>query len=231
MIDIHSHILPGVDDGCKDYESAKQMLINDIEQGITEIVLTPHFRLQYNTPYNELEKEFINFKEKLNSDGINIKLHLGQEIFVDKDYKKILNSDFINGIDRSKIILIEFAYNSEIDYADIVYEIKHMGYTPIVAHVERYVYFSIEDAYEIKDIGGYVQINSSSLIKKHNVKEHKFVKKLLNEGLVDFVASDKHFDRDVDLLKAYNFVVKHYGEECADDIFTLNQKTLLESIK
>ena len=231
MIDIHTHILPGVDDGCKDYASAKQMVINEIWQGVTEIVLTPHFRYNYNKPYNELVEKFNEFKQELNNDGVEIKLHLGQEIFVDKDYKKILASDSVNGIDRSKIILIEFDYNKEIDYADVVFEIKHMGFTPIVAHVERYAHFTLEDAFEIKDIGGYIQINSSSLMKKRDKKEHKFVRKLLNEGLVDFVASDKHFDRENCLLSAYEFVVKHYDEEYADAIFKLNQQALLESIK
>ena len=228
MIDIHTHILPFVDDGSFDKNLSLDMLQECVNQGVTDVFLTPHYRKLYKLPTNVLRSEFEKFNSVVTSYNIPINLYLGQEIYIDDNYKQAFASKKILTMNDSKFVLIEFGFDSEEDMADVVYEIKMFGYTPIVAHYERYSNSDIETAFEIKALGGFIQINADSLVGKSKRRYLKLIKRLFNENLVDFVASDVHHDRENHLLLAKQFVQKKFGEETANRVFTLNAKKLLK---
>ncbi len=228
MIDIHTHILPFVDDGSFDNNLSLDMLQECVNQGVTDVFLTPHYRKLYKLPTNVLRSEFEKFNSVVASNNIPINLYLGQEIYIDDSYKQAFAGKKILTMNDSKFVLIEFEYDSEEDMADVVYEIKMFGYKPIVAHYERYSNADIETAYEIKALGGFIQINADSLVGKSKKRYIKLIKKLFKENLVDFVASDVHHDRENHLLLAKQFVKKKFGEETANRVFTLNAKKLLK---
>ncbi len=227
MIDIHTHILPFVDDGSADADLSLSMLKECVEQGITDVILTPHYRKMYKKTPSELKSEFEKFKS-LAEGQLPINIYLGQEFYIDGDYKANINKGEALTINDTKYLLIEFEYINDVEMVDIVYEIKMLGYVPIVAHYERYFDSDLSQAIEIKNVGGLIQVNADSLVGASKKFYHKLIKQLFKNDLVDFVASDVHYDRENLLSKAKRFVEKKYGKEMANRLFIENAKKLIE---
>ncbi len=228
MVDIHAHALPFVDDGSSSFETSFIMLEGAISQGVTDIILTPHFSLgEYDTPATVLREEFEKFTAKVKEKGLAVNLYLGQEIFVRRDFKKIFESGNILTMNGTKKVLIEFDTSHDFDIAEAVYDLKIMGYEPIVAHFERYTYADISVAEEIKSLGGYIQVNAESLVGKTKHTYYKKVKPLIKEDLVDFIASDMHDFRQSLMSKAYDFTVRKFGAETAEKLFKENAKQII----
>ncbi len=228
MIDIHTHILPEVDDGSVSLEQSLSMIRECVKQGTTDIVLTPHYRKEYKLKADLLKDNFIRFKEVVEKSGIPVNLYLGQEIFIEKDYKTLFEEKAVLSINDGKYILIEFDYDIKRDVTEVVYELKRKGYIPIVAHIERYHNYDVSLAEEVKDLGGLIQVNAESLVGKQKRIFGKKVKQLLKNGFVDFIASDIHFQRENFLSKAQKCVAKKYGKEYAQEIFIENAKKIIE---
>ncbi len=228
MIDIHTHILPFVDDGSFDKNLSLDMLKECVRQGITDVVLTPHYRKIYKLTPDILKSEFEKFKSIVNSENIPVNLYLGQEVFIDEYYKRVFTSNKILSMNDSKYVLIEFDYEDEVDMPDIVYELKVMGYTPIIAHYERYFKSNLETALEINSLGGLIQINADSIVGKTKRRYWRLIKKLFKNDLVDFVASDIHHNRENLLLEAKQFVQKKFGIDTANKVFIENAKKIIK---
>ena len=227
MFDIHTHVLPFVDDGSKTLEDSLAMLFEAEKQGVTDMVITPHFRKDYAVLPQEIKQAFAKLSAAAHDAGVGVKLYVGQEFFINNDFKKDIADGKMLTIGGGKAVLIEFDYDLDTDIAEVVYQLKSMGYIPIVAHFERYKYADISVAEEIKALGGYIQINADGFFGKSKKRYYKKIKELIKNGLVDFVASDVHTFRGNYMLKAYNFVVKKFGEKTAAAVFTENAKQLI----
>lgn len=225
MIDIHSHILPEVDDGSENILQSLEMLKAAEQQGITDIILTPHYRADYLTERDDLEQKFEILKSAAKENGINVSLYLGQEIYAFRDMVKWLKEGKLLSMNGTKYVLVEFSIKQEMDIPETVYMLKANGFIPIVAHIGRYFYADIETAREVKEIGGLVQINATSLCDSFFYRRRAM--KFIKEGLVDFVASDIHYKRRKDMQSAYKIVSKKFGVSVADKLFTENAKILL----
>lgn len=229
MIDIHSHILPFVDDGSDGMEKSLSMLRKCMQEGVTDLILTPHHRRTFVASREKLQAEFMALEEAKKQSGINVNLYLGQEIYYKNDTKELLNKGELLALNGSKYILIEFGFFEYRDVAEAVYELKAAGYIPVVAHPERYTYFSLSDAQEVKELGGLIQVNAPSISGDSKKACLKKVKRLFKEGLVDFVSSDAHYGRNGSMAEAYKWVKKKFGTETAEKTFTLNAKKIIES--
>ena len=228
MIDIHTHILPEVDDGSASLDCSISMINECVNQGATDIILTPHYRGEYKLTSKQLKTKFLEFRAYIEKSGILVNLYLGQEIFIEKDYRALFEKNTFLSINDGKYILIEFDYDIKRDVTEVVYELKRMGYIPIIAHIERYQNYDISLAIEVKELGGLIQVNAESLVGKQKRIFGKKVKKLLKNDLVDFVASDFHFNRENFLLKAQTYITKKFGKERANKIFIENAKKIIE---
>ena len=228
MIDIHSHIIPFVDDGSSSFEQSLRMIDEAMNQGITDIICTPHYRKNiFSANMEEITKQFMMLKEQTQEKAI--RLFLGQEIYCHKNEEvmELLHSGVVITLNNSNFILLEFSYTDKIDISEIAYVAVLKGYIPIIAHIERYRYLDLETVKEIKNSGGFIQVNASSLVGKEGAKLKKFVFALLNEKLVDFVASDIHEKRQNWMNKAYNMVVKKFGQDYGQRIFKDNAVRIL----
>lgn len=228
MIDIHTHILPNVDDGSASLDCSVSIINECVKQGTSDIILTPHYRKEYKTNANELKARFIKFKDYIKDRGISVNLYLGQEIFIESDYKELFKNNTFLSINDGKYVLIEFDYDIKRDVTEIVYELTRVGYIPIIAHIERYQNYDVSVAAEVKDLGGLIQVNAESLVGKQKRMFGKKVKRLLKDDLVDFIASDVHFSRDNFLEKAHSYVIKKFGKERAQKIFIDNARKIIE---
>jgi len=228
MIDIHSHILPFVDDGSESLENSLSMLGIAREQGVTGIILTPHHRRSYGKDIELVRQEFDKFKQVAKEKAIDVELYLGQEIYLEKDYKAQLQNGMALTLNQTEYVLLEYDFIYESDILNTVFELKKMGYKPIVSHIERYSYVDVEMVEEIRSVGGLIQVNATSIVGKKKGKYFKIVKKLLKNGLVDFVASDVHYNRENLMGKAYAYVDKKFGKQTAEKLFTENALKIIK---
>ncbi len=192
MIDIHTHILPNIDDGANSLELSLLMIDEEIKNGINEIVLTPHFNsLKNNDEY--IQKVYESFHQLKSIINDKVSLKLGFEIFYqDGDIDLIKKNPFLT-IDNTKYVLIEFhMLNTSYDIDEICYSFIVNGFKPILAHPERYEHLSVDDILRIKKTGALIQVNSSSILGDFGKKIQKKVWKLLKKDGVDYIASDCH---------------------------------------
>lgn len=227
MIDIHAHVLPGVDDGSANENFSFEMLFDAQRQGVTDVILTPHFRMEYKKTHAELVDAFDHFCAQKEKIGIDVNLYLGQEAFISNEFKKDVKDGKVFTLCGTQYLLVEFDFDVDHDIAEIVYDLINLGFKPIVAHIERYTYADISVAREIKAIGGLIQVNAQSVVARFGALKRK-VKELFNEGLVDFVASDVHQGRKNQMKKAYGKVAKRYGKATADAVFNLNAQKIIK---
>ena len=230
MIDIHSHVIPNVDDGSSSMNASIIILKNAINEGITDLICTPHYRHRmFETNVDELKSQFDKLVSEVNKLNLPINLYLGQEIYIRRP--KALNDYIKDGhiltINNTNWLLLEFSYTNDIDISEVVYNAKLNGYNSIIAHIERYEYVDLEQAFEIKNTGAMIQVNATSIIGKNGLKTKRRVIKLIKNGVVDFVSSDIHETRENGMAKAYNIIVKKFDVDLANKLFRENGKILL----
>lgn len=235
MIDIHCHILPNVDDGSESLEESIEMAKIAESEGITRIVNTSHchFDFKYKKG-NELKLELEKFNQALKEENINIEVLLGNELYYTSDLiERFDELDFFS-MNNSKYILMEFSpINFPKNIEDVIYEIKIRGYIPIIAHAERYKQVQ-EDVNIVLDCikeGALIQVNASSILGKNGEKAEDTSKKLLDNNMVHFVATDAHSsNRRRPLIKdSYNYILKNYGKEVAEKLFIENPTAVIEN--
>ena len=235
MIDIHCHILPNVDDGSESLEESIAMAKIAESEGITKIVNTSHchFDFKYKKG-NELKLELEKFNQALKEENINIEVLLGNELYYTSDLiERFDELDFFS-MNNSKYILMEFSpINFPKNIEDVIYEIKIRGYIPIIAHAERYKQVQ-EDVNIVLDCikeCALIQVNASSILGKNGEKAEDTSKKLLDNNMVHFVATDAHSsNRRRPLIKdSYNYILKNYGKEVSEKLFIENPTAVIEN--
>lgn len=216
-IDIHSHILNGIDDGSKTIEESINILKKCEELGIKKMILTPHY--MENTNYNKNNKDKINIFNKLKLEAkkqnINIDLYLGNEVYANDNILELLEQEEIITLNSSKYILIEFPLlNENLNAKNIIYNLRLSNIIPVVAHPERYEYITIEKIEEYIKLGALIQINEESLLNHYGKKAKKIAKKLIKKRLVSFIGSDIHRINDVnDSRKIKQKIIKYSNLE------------------
>lgn len=230
MIDIHTHILPFVDDGSKSLSDSIKLVKTAYEQGVEAIILTPHHRSPYFESAENIKKTFDEFCDKVKELNLPVKLFLGQEVHICSGIVDLYKQNKVLTIANTNYCLIEFDFNTYCDIPETVYELKKAGYIPIVAHFERYHYATLEDAFEVKRMGGLIQVNAESVLGGFfkNREERRRVHTLFMEECVDFVASDSHVVRKYDLKRAGELVKKKYGEDAYNTVFSMKAKNMLK---
>lgn len=229
MIDLHSHIIPNVDDGSRRLEDSINLVKEAIELGITDIVFTPHYEITPNRviPNVNINEAFDNFKNELQKEELNINVYLGNEVTLENGIYKHIKDNKCLTINNSKYILLEldfFAEEEEI--GEIIYELGLAGYRVIIAHAERYMYADYKYIEMLVREGALIQINATSIITKHPFLR-KFIMKLIKNNLVHFVSSDVHFGRENKMLEAYQMVAKKFNKDIANKLFIENPRKVL----
>ncbi len=196
MIDIHTHILPFIDDGAKDMEESIKIAKNLYEQGIKKVIATPHYIKSDSPPSkNKVNNLIKKLQNELNKENINLEILPGSEIFLTMDIGNDLQENKIHTLNKTKYILIEFPMNYlPQNLEDSIYNLQVLGYQPIIAHPERYFYV-INDYSLVKkwiDLGAYIQINAGSLLGVYGKKIEKTSIKIIENRLAQLIASDTH---------------------------------------
>jgi protein-tyrosine phosphatase len=237
MIDMHNHILFGIDDGARNISESMVLIKEEIRQGVHKIVFTPHFKDGVEFNREDILEKFQMLKDLVSLEGLNVELYLGSEVYFNSKFYDILDKKFFFTIAGSNYLLIEFSFlNFPENISEICYEIRLNGYVPIIAHAERYnnLCGNRKLLENVLKEGVLIQVNASSLVSKdicrfeHN---HKFARYLLKNKLISIVASDAHnmTTRGIFLEEAYKNVEKKQGHEYAETVFKINQQGILNN--
>lgn len=199
MKDLHNHILPGLDDGCKNEEESLKMLEEIISSGVREIVFTPHYIVdtKYTANNKEKQKAFLKLKKIIEKNNLPIKVYLGNEIFFCDNILELIKKGEISPINDSKCLLIEFSM-MDLPYTakNVFEELISAGYEVILAHPERYYFVkkNMDILNDFVSMGVHLQGNYTSLFGKYGRESKKVLKKLLKRGMIDILASDTHHE-------------------------------------
>lgn len=227
MTDLHTHILPFVDDGCADVGTAVALLEEEKSLGVDTVALTPHYRGNYRAPVREIRSAFAEFCELQAVRSVGVKLCLGREIQYDKRFISRLEKGNVITLGGGKYVLIELPYDEAVDAEEIAYGVRVAGYKAIFAHVERFDYVRDEAVIKrLKRRGALIQVNARSIVDRSVKEEYRFARRLIRARLVDVVASDVHAGRKNYMKAAYEAVAKR-DREYAERIFDVIPKVIL----
>ena len=239
MIDIHSHILYGIDDGSKDIENSVNMAREAEKNGITHICCTPHYlEPEYTSNFDSNVKRIEKLNLRLKEENIDVELRLGNEIFLTENTVNDLSDNKCISLNDSKYVLVEFPMNSELKCADnFIEDLQNDGYKVIIAHPERYRYVQENPEYLIPYLnkGVYFQSNIGSIIGMYGESARICINELLKKNLIQVLATDAHksnsvyFKLDKMIAKLSEKISKEYLEELTllNPQFILNDEEII----
>ena len=234
MIDIHSHILFGIDDGSKNIETSIEILKDAVDNGVTDIILTPHYIEDSDYSCNNIDKEevFDILKQRVKAENININLYLGNEIFINDNISKYIEEKEIAPLNYSKYILVELPMGRMSNNTkNIFFELIREGYTVILAHPERYRYMQKDDKKleELLDMGILLQGNYRSLFGYYGKDAKKALRKYIKNKWISFLGSDIHRNDGYNLKKLEKSILKLSKDQTyTDDIMFRNAEKIIK---
>lgn len=235
MKDLHSHLLYGIDDGCTTLTESISLLKKMEERGITDLVITPHYIVDTNYTCEVETKTmlFNRLKKVMEDENINMKVYLGNEIFLDDELVTLLKNKKIQALNNSKYLLIEFpVINFPTKAKNIFSELIYEGYTIILAHPERYMYVAkdIKILDDFKQMGVLFQGNYESLYGKYGKAAEKTLKKLLKKGYISFLAGDIHHEVTLDIKDLEKKLKKYLPSEEITKVLETNFDCVINNI-
>lgn len=236
MIDIHSHLIYGVDDGSETIETSLDILDNLSKNGVTDIILTPHYITETNYVSSKLNniKKLMELKREVKKEGININLYLGNEIYIDENILKLIKNNKMCTLNNTEYLLIELPMSGNYpDYKDIISNLLSIGFKVVLAHPERYVSFQKDynKVLELVNMGVLLQCNIDSILGYYGNNAKKLIKLILKDKLVTFVGTDIHSKKnDYSYIeKAKNKFKKYMTDEEIENIFVNNAKKIIRA--
>lgn len=196
MIDIHNHILMGIDDGPQSVTAMIDLLNQAKSEGVNNIVVTPHhLHPKYNNNIQHVRDKITELNAIEDVRKLNINFYAGQEIRVTDRVIDDINNGNIEGINNSNYLLLEFPSNEVPHYSkQLFYELQTMGYIPIIAHPERNkaIVQNLDLLYELINGGALSQLTTSSLLGEFGSNVKRTSLKIIDNNLAHFIASDAH---------------------------------------
>ena len=207
-IDIHSHLLPGIDDGAKVFEDSLQ-LIRDLQSfGIQQFITTPHI-IQH--IWENTKKQIIvnknNTIAELRKNDIHLPFQAAAEYMMDDQFVRLFQSQDLLTL-KDNYVLVEMSYiNAPIQLYSILFDLQVAGYIPVLAHPERYLFYhkNVDEYTKLKKAGCLFQLNLLAVTGYYGDGITKIAEQLLQKGMYDFVGSDVHHDNHI---AAFNQKIK-----------------------
>ncbi len=245
--DIHSHIIPGLDDGSRNLDMTLKMLEAAAADGTGHIAATLHFNSAADQDYGGVAPEgassmsvsdmvrerTVQLRELASEHHIEIEIYPGMEVLLQPDTPSLLEDRTIATINDTRYALVEFPIREIPLFAfEILYQMQLRGYIPILAHPERCMPIIRDNGIlvELIDRGALVQVNAGSLTGLFGRKVRKTALRMIRRGMVHFVASDAHSNngRTPELSKAAGLVRRKFGKAAAERLFYENGMTVLK---
>lgn len=198
VVDIHSHLLPGIDDGAPDTDTSLKLINGLTAKGIQKIITSPHVMadIHKNTP-ETIRQASNTLAPVLQASAVNIPFSYGAEYLLDEQFPdKLHNGQILPLFDDHVLVETPFLYRP-FNLEDHIFQIQAAGYTPVLAHPERYLYMFTEQElfFKVRDLGCKLQMNVLSLTGYYGKSEKDCAKFLLENNLYEYFGSDMHHER------------------------------------
>ncbi len=232
-MDLHSHYLPGVDDGADSLKTTMRMVKMAHAEGIRTICMTPHYKPGANRKSGlEIKEIFQNTREILEGKYSDMTFFLGNEWFYSQDMPQLLSDKRGLPLGEGKHVLVEFAPGVYRQYMhNSLYHLLQEGFIPVLAHVERYACLlgHQEEVEVLVRMGVCIQVNSKTVTLPFYQPVRRFVHQLMKNRLVHLICTDAHDPewRKPVMQEAYALICHKYGEAYAKAIFIENGKNIL----
>ncbi len=228
LVNLHCHILFGVDDGARTEEQMVDLIKKEYSFGVRHLCFTPHYNPALFEPRPSQIAASFDIAKKFVSENLpDMSLYLGNEVFMRPDTVDRLRDGSCKPLGSSSAVLTEFHPSTSWD--DIrMYAVKLLGqgYTPLFAHIERYDHLNdIQDIYELRGLGVKFQINTAAF----ETSRRKLIIKLIEQGVIDCVADDRHNSTrgDPPLSESYAFIEEKFGRAAAEALFIRRPRAIL----
>lgn len=235
MIDLHTHILPNIDDGARSIEETLCLMQEAESVGFEAVIATSHYiEGYYETDVLEREVWINAIYKKLQEENIKLKLYLGSEIYLSENIIQLLEKGKASTINDTSYILFEMPLNIEpLNLYNVVYEMIQYKLTPILAHPERYLFVQQDPEliYDLIEKGVLMQSNYASIIGYYGPKAQIIVKNLLQNNMVHFLGSDVHRKNTIypKIPQILGILTEMIGKEKLEKLTTINPKLALQN--
>lgn len=234
MIDIHSHIIPNVDDGSKSIDETVKLIKEAVDAGFTDVILTSHYIPQgYETDAKELTIWREKLQDAITKENISLNLHTGMEVYITEEIVDSLEQGKLLTLANSKYLLIELPLNTKVQYlSDIIFRLINKNIVPIIAHPERYSIVQ-KDPSIVKswiNQGCMLQCNFGSILGLYGKTAKKTIKYLLKNDLVHFFGTDVHKKETIyiKVQTATKKIKKIVGAKKLEELTNTNARCILE---
>lgn len=194
--DMHSHLLPGIDDGAPDLATSVEMINGLIHLGFKKLITTPHIMQDmYPNKRDDILKRYEALKQHLETEGIEVELGVAAEYFIDDNLKKLLADKEPLLTFGNNLVLVEFSMASEpYSFREILFEMQMQNYQPVIAHPERYIYQERNKEFfeELKLAGYLFQLNILSLAGVYGKTVHELARYFIKHEYYDIAGTDLH---------------------------------------
>ncbi|MFI5451836.1 tyrosine-protein phosphatase [Pedobacter sp. UC225_61] len=200
-VDMHSHLIPGVDDGAKDVQDSIDLISGLKELGFHHLISTPHTLQDIHPNTSVILKEAFKLLEGKVPDGIT--MNLSSEYYLDEQFQNQLNANGLLPLVGNKL-LVEFSQISKPhDLEEVIFDLGIKGYEVILAHPERYLFFHNNFNYynRLKEMGVELQVNALSLTEHYGKHIKVVAEKLIEKDMIDFIGTDIHHVKHLEVLK------------------------------
>lgn len=238
MIDMHSHILPMVDDGANSVRMALEMLEIACRNGTHQIVLTPHHAPVYGfeNPKEKIQELFSQLQEIVWQQRIPIRIYLGTEYLMEDPERFAQEWQSVQTLNDSRYLLMEFFFDiSEQEMLRGIDAVQAKGWIPVIAHPERYDCIQVFPgaAESLVQQGALLQMNKASPLGGYGRHTRAAALELLERGLYTVVGSDTHRPegRDPNMAQAYDFIYRCFGRAYCESLFERNPQAILENME
>jgi protein-tyrosine phosphatase len=200
-IDIHSHLLPGIDDGAQTNDDTVTLISGLQDIGFSQFVTTPHIMKNvWDNTKPGIEAKLAETTKMLETAKPNVPLRAAAEYLMDGNFTELFKSEPLLTI-KDNFVLVEMSYiNPPIQLFDILFELQLEGYIPVLAHPERYAFYhgNLNEFKKLKNAGCLLQLNLLSTVGYYGLGVYKTAERLLRHGMIDFTGSDVHHQKHLD---------------------------------
>ena len=233
LADIHCHIVPYVDDGALRIQEAEELLRMQMDQGVTTVCCTPHLRHHmFETPDDVIVMQFERLKALAAQKQLPVTLCLSREYHCDELLIKKLEAGQVMPLGNGNTLLAELSHRHSIrQIHEYIKIIQSYGFTPLLAHAERYEALdSVASVAELAELGALIQMNAGSLTGAEGRRQASKCKKLLKERLIHVIASDAHDpeERPPQLAECARILERKFGEDYAEELLCTNPLQILK---
>ena len=226
--DMHSHLIPFIDDGSNSFKESVDLIKGLIEIGYKRLILTPHInKFPYPNTKDSVLRKFEIFYDNIIYENLNIEMGIAGEYFFDEAFIELVEKDELLTF-GDKHILFEFSFAyPPLNFKSTIFKLLDKGYKPVLAHPERFFYLAkhFERYKQLRELNILFQININSLSGYYSQKVQQTTKRLIDCGYVDFLGSDTHHQKHIDSLK--KSVKNRYYAKIFQNNFILNDALII----